>query len=411
MTEPSGPGPVAAPAARGGAGGPSGRRPPRALIFSVTLTGIMANTLIAPAVPDILVDLDLSEGQAGLLIAAAAFPGIFVAPIIGLLADRYGRRPVLVPCLVLFGVFGGLASFAPSFEVLLLCRLGQGLGTAALINLAVVLIGDHWEGADRARVIGQNSAVLTTSIAIMPPLGGLLTDLGGWRFSFVPYWLGLVTAIAVVRVLPPVPRRDVTIADQVREAAWFLRSPSVVGAVGIGFVVFMLIFGLFLTVLPIYAAEGFGLGGTARGLLLGVPAVTSTTVALVIGRLRARHSATRLVLAGSAGFALAFGVIAGAPAIGLVVAGALLYGAAEGLTIPTLQDVVAGSAPASSRGSVMAVWVGAVRLGQASGPVIGGVALGALGGPGTFLAGAGVALALLVAQAAYRPGARTSPSA
>src|SRR3546814_1692572 len=88
-----------------------------------------------------------------------------------ILADRHGRRAVLVPCLASFGLFGLLSALSPSFQVLLVLRLLQGVGGAGLINLAVVIIGDHWSGIDRARLVGQNAAVLTLSLATFPPLG------------------------------------------------------------------------------------------------------------------------------------------------------------------------------------------------------------------------------------------------
>ena len=66
---------------------------------------------------------------------------LVVAPVAGFLADRFGRRVVLTTCLAIFGVFGGLAALAPTFEVLLVARFLQGVGSAALVNLAIVLIG------------------------------------------------------------------------------------------------------------------------------------------------------------------------------------------------------------------------------------------------------------------------------
>lgn len=375
----------------------------------------MANTLIAPAIPDILDDLGIGAGKAGLLVAAATLPGIFMAPVIGLLADRYGRRGVVVPCLAVFGVAGGSAALAPSFEVLLGLRLLQGLGSAGLINLGVVLIGDHWDGAERAKVIGQNSAVLTASLAVLPPLGGLLTDLGGWRATFAPYWLGLLTALAVLAVLPRgAVERDVRIGEQVRRAAGFLRSSSVLFSMGTGVVVFVLIFGLFLTALPLHLEREFQLGATARGLVLGLPAVTSTVAALSLGRLVARHGARPLILGAMGLFAIAFAVIGLAPALPLLIAGSLLYGLGEGVTIPSLQDVVAGAAPASSRGSVVAVWVSGVRAGQTTGPLLAGALVASAGAPTTFVAGSLLVVALLVVLVVTgqpRPPAVTAPPA
>ncbi len=355
--------------------------------------------MIAPAIPDILTDLGVAQSRAGLLLAAATIPGVVVAPVIGLLADRYGRREVLVPCLAVFGLAGGFASFAPTFPALIALRLLQGVGSAGLINLAVVVIADHWHGADRARIIGQNSAVLTVSLAVLPPLGGGLTDLLGWRASFAPYWVGLLTAAAAAKALGTSPRRrDVRVGAQVREALGYLRSARVLAAMGSGVTLFVLIFGLMLTALPLYLAEDFGLGATERGLILGVPALTATAGALGLGRLTVRFGPRHLILTGTAVVTLAFAIMAQAPVLAVLVVGALLYGLGEGMTIPSLQAIVAGSAPTSSRGSVVAVWVGGVRAGQSAGPLLAGVALGHLSSSGTFWAGAGLAGALLVAQ-------------
>jgi MFS transporter, ACDE family, multidrug resistance protein len=390
--EPSSGPPAAGPAAPG--------RPRRSIIFSITVTGIMGNTLIAPAIPDIIGDLGVTEGQAGVLVAAAALPGIVVAPVIGLLADRYGRREVLVPCLVLFGLFGGLASFAPSYLLLLACRLAQGVGSAGLINLAVVLIGDHWAGTERASVIGQNAAVLTTSLAVLPVLGGVLTDAGGWRWTFVPYWAGLVTAVAVAAALPRSQKADVAIGEQVRVALGFLRSRRVVSSMGSGVVIFMLIFGLVLTALPIHLTVAFGLDATGRGLVLGLPAITSTLAALSLGRLRSRFGARRLVLLAGGVYAVTFVAMGQAPVLGLVLVAVALYGVADGVTIPSLQEIVASAAPASSRGAVFAVWVGGVRLGQSSGPIAAGALVAGVGAPATFAVGAGLAVLLVAVQLA-----------
>lgn len=359
----------------------------------------MANTLVAPAIPDILDGLGVAQSRAGLLLAAATLPGVVVAPLIGLLADRYGRREVLVPCLASFGLFGGLSGLAPTFPLLLASRLVLGVGSAGLINLAVVVIADHWQGADRARVIGQNSAVLTLALAVLPPLGGVLTDVAGWRATFAPYWLGLFTAVGVALVMKRSPRSEVRMGEQLVHALGYLRSAPVLAAIGSGSLLFVLIFGLMLTALPLYLAEDFGLSASVRGVVLGVPALTATVGALSLGRLTERFGARRLVLAGSAVLAVAFSTIAAAPVLAVVIIGALLYGLSEGATIPSLQAIVAGAAPASSRGAVVAVWVGGVRAGQTAGPILAGLALGWVGAPGTFLAGAALALTLLVAQA------------
>ena len=187
-----------------------GRRPAPLLIWSITLTGITANTLVSPVLPDIVAEFGRDDSAAGLVVAAASLPGVLAAPVIGVLADRLGRRNVVVPCLAIFGVMGALAALAPSYWVLVAARFLMGIGTAGLINLAVVLIGDHWEGSERIRQVGRNAAVLTAGLALLPLTSGLLAAAGGWRLSLAPSALALLTAVAAWVLLDdvrPPPRR------------------------------------------------------------------------------------------------------------------------------------------------------------------------------------------------------------
>lgn len=386
--------------------GTPGLRPPLPLIFAVTATGITANTLVAPAVPDILEGLDASRGYAGLLVGAATLPGILLAPLIGLLADRFGRRQVLLPCLVVFGVAGGLGAVAPSLWVLVALRLAQGVGSAGLINLAVVIIGDHWQGTERARMIGRNAAVLTTSLAVLPTLGGWLTEVGGWRAPFLLYPLALVTALLLGRYLPRVPPLQVAFRRQLTLALPLLRTTTVLGTLSAAMITFALIFGLLLTVLPLHLEQAFGIDATVRGLILGLPALTNTSAALMLGRLRARFGRRSLLGAALVCFVVALSMVASASGLPILVAGILLFGVGEGLMVPNLQDITVGAAPDSSRGTIVAIFVSASRLGQTTGPVVAGVGLAAVGAPATFAGGAVLAALLLVALLVAHRGAR-----
>ncbi|HEX9994597.1 MAG TPA: MFS transporter [Acidimicrobiales bacterium] len=385
-----------------------------ALLYVITITGLLGNTLLNPALPDVLDDLGVGDGAAGPLVAAGALPGIVMAPVIGLLADRFGRRVVLVPCLVAFGVFGLASALAPSFTVLLVLRLLQGVGAAGLVNLAVVIIGDHWEGIERSRRIGRNAAVLTVGLAVLPPVGGFLTDLGGWRLAFAPYGVGLLTAAVVWRVLAEVrPDAGTSVRAQLGASVSAVGTRRVGSVLVVGFVVFMLIFGLLLTTLPLHLEDRFGLTAGQRGLVLSVPALTSTLGALLVGRLHLRLGGDRVVLVALSLFVVAFAVMAGAPTLPVLVVGALVYGFGEGVLVPRLQDAVAEEAPAASRGAVVAAWVGAARAGQTVGPMVAAGTLATVGTGTTFALGSGLSVALLGYASLVRDrrvSARTSTS-
>lgn len=371
------------------------RRPPVWLIYAVTVTGITVNTLVTAGVPDILDGLGASRSLAGILVAAPTVPGIVMAPAIGILADRFGRREVLVPCLVVFGLAGGLCAVAPTLLVLVVLRAVQGIGAAGLINLAVVLIGDHWDGTERVRIVGGNAAALTIALAILPFVGGSLTDLTGWRGPFVVYLASLVTASVVARTLPRARRPNLGVRQQLAQAVPQLRAPVMVASLLAAVLVFVLIFGGMLTVLPIYARERFGLGATARGVLAGLPAITSTMGSATIARLVARYGRRRPLIAAPLLFAASMAAMAWAPSLPALCVGILIFGLGEGLVIPSLQDAVTGTAPSESRGTLYAAFVGASRLGQAAGPLAAAAGMGAVGAQPTFAAGVGVSLMLV----------------
>lgn len=373
------------------------RRALLVFIFTVTLTGILSNTLVTPAIPDILDEFGRPADAAGLLVAVGSLAGIVMAPIAGFLADRLGRRIVLTTCLVVFGVFGACAALAPNYETLLLARFLQGIGSAALVNLAVVLIGDNWSGAQRTKWIGRNSAVLTIGLASMPLLSGLLTDAAGWRVTFAVYTVALGTAAAAWVLLDSGrPENPPRVKEQFSDALVVLRRPVLRASILGGFLVFVAIFGLFLTVLPVHLDEVFGLDASGRGLIISIPAITATLASFNLGRIRTMVSARSVVIVSSVLLIVAYVTIGLTTTLAIAVLAALLYGASEGFFIPMLQDLNMEDAPDEHRAVVIAVWVGFARLGQTVGPLLAGWSVGLLGTGATFVAGAGIAVLILL---------------
>ncbi len=367
------------------------KRPPVWFIFSVTIAGILANTTITPNIPDILSDLGQPDSRAGLLVAVGPAPGFFIAPILGVMADRFGRRRVLLPCLVLFAVAGLGSAVAPTFELLLAARFLQGVGSAGLINLAIVLIGDHWTGIERTKMVGRNSAVLTVCLAFLPAISGAIAEVASWRWAIGLSTFGLVVAALGTGVLPKVsPRTDRTVSEQMAGALRVIRQPLVLSVVAVGVLLFAVIFGVFLTTLPLHLENEFGLGPGERGLVLSTPAIGSTIAAFNLGRIRSRWSLRPVLVAAGAGICFACLGVAWAPAVIFILIASVFYGLGDGAAIATLQDVATSATPDSQRASVLAAWVSAVRLGQSAGPVAFAALFNATSTETAMVVGAGV---------------------
>src|SRR5690606_24770918 len=140
---------------------------------------------------------------------------------------------------------------------------------------------------------------------------------------------------------------------QARAARDVLRLPVVLTTLLYGFVLFILIFGLFLVILPLLLENEFGLSAGWRGLILAASGLASTMVALNLSRLRARFGAGRLLIGATVLFVLGFLLAGLAGSLVIVVIGVALYGLGEGASIPTLQDLMAGAASHESRGAVV----------------------------------------------------------
>ena len=373
------------------------RRPPLIFIFTVTMTGILNNTLLTPAIPDILGEFDRPDEMAGLLVAAGSVAGIAIAPIGGFLADRYGRRVILTVALAIFGVFGVVAALAPTFEVLVLARLVQGAGSGSLVNLAIVLIGDHWSGAARTRLIGRNAAVLTIGLAAVPLLSGVITQWAGWRVTFGVYAAALVTAGAAWLLLDDGRRPDApAVRTQLSGVVEALRRPILRASIITGFLVFVVIFGLFLTVLPVHLAEVFGMEAGARGLMISLPAFTATLASFNLAKVRSRVSARQVVIFSAASLVVSFVILGFTTTLAVAVLAVLIYGSAEGFFIPMMQDLNVSDAPEEHRAVVIATWVGSARVGQTIGPLLAGLSIGLVGTAATFVWGSLFAVVILI---------------
>lgn len=122
----------------------------------------------------------------------------------GVLADDFGRRRLFWLGAVVVAVTVGIGAVADSTLVLVLARIGQGLGGAALIAGGLGLIGHTFPaGHDRARATGVWGASVGAGIAVGPPFGALLSEAAGWRAPyalFVPAALALAVAARLLLV-------------------------------------------------------------------------------------------------------------------------------------------------------------------------------------------------------------------
>ncbi len=138
-----------------------------------------------PALPNIGAALNVVSDNSRQWVITAYLLGFGAMQIVyGPLADRYGRKPVLMIGVGVYVGFSVLAMLAPTFETLILARVGQGLGSAATRVLAVSIVRDRFSGRTMARVMSLSFLVFLGVPVIAPSLGQLILLVAPWEAIF-----------------------------------------------------------------------------------------------------------------------------------------------------------------------------------------------------------------------------------
>jgi DHA1 family bicyclomycin/chloramphenicol resistance-like MFS transporter len=156
-----------------------------ALIAMMMALNALAIDMMLPALPAIGDALGVVTENSRQWVITAYLLGFGGAQIIyGPLADRYGRKPVLMAGLSLYVLFSVLAALAPSFELLIAARVATGLGAAALRVLAVSIVRDRYSGRTMARVMSLSFLVFLGVPILAPALGQLVLTVAPWPWIF-----------------------------------------------------------------------------------------------------------------------------------------------------------------------------------------------------------------------------------
>lgn len=339
------------------------------VILSASMIGVMGVSLIAPVLPELRTVFGVSDGQVGLVLSVYTLPGIVLTPVIGAVADRFGRRRVIIPLLFTFGITGAGISLARSFIEVLILRFVQGIGATALITLAVTLIGDFYDGTQQNAVMGFNGSMMGTSGALYPLIGGLLAGIR-WNAPFLFFGVGIAVGVVATLGLSE-PEKDeqsgiVEYLAGIRELALLPEALAIFAAV---FSAFFMFFGAIQTALPLLMSDEFGLDSGRIGILLSMLAVASGAVSLLYGRLSSWRSAPELVALGFVTYGVSLLGIWLSPSPLFVGLSLLLFGVGFGIVIPSIDTTIVTLASSQLRAGMMGMRTSMIRLGQTVGPV------------------------------------------
>ncbi|MEM9203540.1 MAG: MFS transporter [Actinomycetota bacterium] len=372
--------------------------------------------VVSPIIPLYAKDFGVSAATVGLTLTVFALARLIVNVPAGIIADRFGRRILLVggPTMTSVGMIG--SGLADSIGELLVWRFVAGAGSAFYMSGAMIYLIDIAAPDQRTRYVAINQWALTVGFALGPGIGGLVADRYGLSTPFyVVGVMGIVTAVYAVVRLPET--RDEAVAEDKQVAGeamstWsFVLSRRFLLVALASATIFMTRAGTRATLMPLHADEGLGWGPAEIGLVFTLTGAM-TLFTLMPAAWAADHISRRFVIGFSGVFAglgalLAAGVVT---PLGFVL-GNVVMSLGTGTAGPAPAAYVAEIAPPGKRGIAVALYRSAGDIGFLAAPPLLGL-LAEVTSLSTALAVSGLLVAMggvvLVAGSRREPAAGRS---
>lgn len=198
---------------------PMGFREFVAIVAAIMALNPLAMDLMLPALPDVASAFHISNANRVQAVLSVFLTGFGAGQfIIGPLADRYGRRPILLGGLIVYGIASLLAIVAPSFETLLLARGLQGLSTAAARVIATSIVRDCYSGRRMASVMSLAMMIFISVPVIAPSFGQVIMLAAEWHGIFIVLLVyGILTlgwvVVRLPETLPLTERRSLAVRE------------------------------------------------------------------------------------------------------------------------------------------------------------------------------------------------------
>jgi MFS family permease len=334
------------------------------LLCLLATLNVAAALVIAPVLPSMVEAFASDPDAKTKVLLAQALPALVLAItalVAGRIADKTGRKRLLLVSLVVYLICGLAPFFLSSLNQILVSRIGVGLAESGFMTASTTLIGDYFKGPRRTHWLVMQTSTASVSAILLTLIGGVLGDMG-WRYPFIIYALPVLFLPLVIVMIkePTVESEDLA----VKGFPW----GQVLPFYGIAFIA-----ALFFMIPPIQTPFLLTERGTTEPRIIGLISAAAT-IAVPIGSF-AFKALSRLSIAWILG--IAFGLIAAG--LGLVVfdralpftiAGIVTGSFGCGIILPALLTTIMSRLSFVYRGLGTGGWQMAFFLGQSFSPLV-----------------------------------------
>lgn len=385
-----------------------------------------------PVIPVYAQSFGVSFELASLVVILNGLGGMAATFPIGYLIDRIGRRPILLSGPVITALTAFATAFAPTFEILLLCRFLNGGAQQMWQMSRLAMIIDTGQDRERGRLITWMAQVTAFSGLFSPALGGFLATVWDIRVPFIFYGLfclvAVIPSIRLAQETDPSRRRAREEGRELERVSWREVAAGIVRPQMIAFMSAQFLANFTRGVnygglLNLYAVYTYGVGAATIGLLASANSFLHLPLGFTTGYIMDRWGRKKTIVPGFALLALAMVFMTSTAFFHMpfeaYVAAYLAVTFAQGITGGNMQVMGSDIAPVRGRGQWMAVWRLIANAGSQLSPTMFAVMSALFGYVGSFsLVGvSALAVALLVGLCIRetvgraRPGEEETPKA
>lgn len=349
-------------------------------LCALILVNQMGFGIITPVLPAYARSFGLDASSVGLVIGIYGFARFLANVPAGQLAERRGRRQVLIVGTVITSIASALIATATSLPLLLAYRLLAGLGAATVLTGGQIMVGDIATPENRGRMMSTYQGFFLVGVGLGPAPGGILADQFGLRAPFVAYAifsaLACVLAMLVIRETKPeagsasaAAISSAASADGARiRATLFSRPFLLIGAVS--FVQFFARTGAVFTAVPLLGIDRAGLTASQIGYAMAGVNLLNIATLYPSGQLADRVGRKLAIAPATLFCGLAMLLWGRATDYPSFILAAAVWGLGSGISGPSPAAYVADLAPADLRGRIFGYFRSVSDFGYIIGPLL-----------------------------------------
>lgn len=337
----------------------------------------LAQSLYVPLLPDMQRDLHTSLSMVNLTVTLFTIAMAVMQVVLGPVVDRNGRKKILIPGMIVYVLATIGCMFSFSIEMLLIFRVIQGIGAAAVPLVAATMIGDIFEGKKRAESMATYQMILGISPAIGPLIGGFIGSVFGYSGAF-----GFAAASAMIMMfialflLPETKPITTTLTEKQYGLRAFGRIfKSKTGRVVLlsGFVLYD-VFYTFIVFLPMILESQYQLGAANIGVFSLALMALNLVGSKLSGKLQTKVGSIISLSWVSFSIVVCLVIFIFAAKFSLItlLLALMLTGFVSGLAMPTMPTLLSAEF-VQERATAMGIYNFVRYLGMAAAPMIGSV--------------------------------------